>query len=115
MGATLNFLTQYEKDGNDSLEWIIIGDENWIHFYEPERKSASMVWKKEEGTLRKLKNEQSTRQVMLTALWDFCGLAYAEFGPDAHKDKQNISQYTYFNTFMQLRSVIWFKRQGYLS
>ncbi len=29
----LNFLTQYEKDENDLLEWIITSDESWINFY----------------------------------------------------------------------------------
>ncbi len=49
MGVALNFHTQYEEGGNDLLERIITGDESWIHFYESERKSASMVWKKERG------------------------------------------------------------------
>ncbi len=48
MGVALNFLTQYEKDGNDLLEQIITSDESPIHFCEPERKSASF-WKKKRG------------------------------------------------------------------
>ncbi len=40
-----NFLNQYKEDGSDLLEWIITGDESWIYFYGPERKSVSMVWK----------------------------------------------------------------------
>ncbi len=48
IGVPLNFLTQYEKDENDLLEQIITDDESWIHFNEPERRSVSMVWKKEE-------------------------------------------------------------------
>ncbi len=46
MEVALNFLTHYKEDGNDLLEWIITGVESWIHFYEPERKSTSEVWKK---------------------------------------------------------------------
>ncbi len=42
--------------------------------------------KKEEEVPRKFKNAWSARQ-MLRALWDCCGLVYAEFGPDAHKEK----------------------------
>ncbi len=45
MGVAFNFLTQDKEDRNDLLERIITGDESWIHFYEPERKSVSMVWK----------------------------------------------------------------------
>ncbi len=54
MGKALNFLTQYKVDGNDLLEQIIIGDEKWIHFYKPERKSASMVWKKRRKNTEKI-------------------------------------------------------------
>ncbi len=43
---TFNFFTQYKEDGIDLLEQIITGDESWIHFYKPERKSANIVWKK---------------------------------------------------------------------
>ncbi len=43
MGAALNFLTHYEEDGNDLLERIITGEESWIHFYEPERKSVVTI------------------------------------------------------------------------
>ncbi len=57
MGVALNFFTQYKEDENDLLEWVITADESWIHFYEPERKSVSMVWRKIEEVLRKLKNE----------------------------------------------------------
>ncbi len=45
-GATINFLTQYEENWNDLLEQIITSSEGWIHFYLPERKSVSVVWKK---------------------------------------------------------------------
>ncbi len=31
--GALNFLTQYEEDGNNLLERIITSEENWIHFY----------------------------------------------------------------------------------
>ncbi len=65
--GTLNFLTQYEEDGNDLLGQIIISDKSWILFYEIERKSVSIVRKKEEEAPRKFKNKCSARQVMLTA------------------------------------------------
>ncbi len=44
MAVVFNFLTEY-KNGNDLLEQIITNNESWIHFYVPERKSSSMVWK----------------------------------------------------------------------
>ncbi len=58
MEVVLNFLTQYEEDGNDLLEEIISGDESRIHFYEPERKSASMIQKKRRNTEKKSKKNQ---------------------------------------------------------
>ncbi len=57
-----------------------------------------MVWKKiKEDLPKKFKKEWSTRQVMLTAFWDCHSLAYVKFGPDAHKEKQNVPQHTYFD------------------
>ncbi len=90
-GVALNFLTQYKADGNDLLEWIVTSDESWIHFYEPERKSACMVWKKRGRSAEKIQEWRSARQVMLTAFWDCHGLVYAEFGPDACKEKRNVT------------------------
>ncbi len=46
----------------------------------------------------------STRQVTLTSLWDCHGLLNTEFGPDACKEKQHVTQDTYFNTLMYLRN-----------
>ncbi len=31
MGVSINFLTQYEEDGNDLLKRITTGNESWIH------------------------------------------------------------------------------------
>ncbi len=64
--ATLNFPTLYKEDGNDLLKRIIIGNESWIHFYKPERKSVIMIWKKRGRTARKFKNKWPAGQVMLT-------------------------------------------------
>ncbi len=58
MGVALNYLTQQE-DGIDLLEQIISSDESWIQFYNPKRKSPSMVWKKK----RKKYQESSRMEV----------------------------------------------------
>ncbi len=52
--VALNFPTQYEKDPNDSLLWIFTNNESWIHFYKPERKSATMVSEKRGRTAKKI-------------------------------------------------------------
>ncbi len=71
--------------------------------------------KKREEVPRKFKNERSAYQMMLMAFWDCYGLVYAEFGPDACKEKRNVTQDKYFNSLMHLRNVIWSKRQGLLN
>ncbi len=47
--------------------------------------------------------------------WHCCDLVYAEFGPDARKEKQNVIQDTYFNILMHFRHAIWCRGQGLLS
>ncbi len=60
-------------------------------YYEPERKLASMVWKK-----KKRKCRENSRMSSLSGgdVRGFLGLyilVYAEFGPDAHKEKGNVT------------------------
>ncbi len=43
------------------------------------------------------------------------GLMYTEFGHDAHKEKWNVTQETYFDTLIHLKNMIRSKRQGLLS
>ncbi len=40
--------------------------------------------------------EGTPGQLMLTVFWDSRSLVYAEFGPDACKEKRNVTQETYF-------------------
>ncbi len=46
MGWVLEFLTQYHMKGNELIKRIVTGDELWIHFWMPETKAQSKVWKK---------------------------------------------------------------------
>lgn len=67
MGAALEILTQYEREGDEFLSRIVTGDESWVHYWTPETKQASMVWKKtEEEALRKFKTVPSAGKLMLT-------------------------------------------------
>ncbi len=52
----------------------------------------------------------STGKAMLMTFWNCRERVYAEFGPDACKGKQNVTQNTYFDTLMHLRNAIWSKR-----
>ncbi len=105
MGVTHDFLTQYEEDGNGLLERIITSNENEIHFYEPERKSASVISKKRESLAEK-NQKWVVRWVILTAFWGCHNFVYAEFGPNAHKEKQNVTQDTYFDSLKHLKNAI---------
>ncbi len=52
------------SDGWEWFERIITEDESWIHFYEPERKLASMVWRK-----KRKKHEEHSRMSGLPGRW----------------------------------------------
>ena len=39
------FLERYAREGERFLQSIITCDELWLHFYDPETKAESMVWK----------------------------------------------------------------------
>ncbi len=47
-------------------------------------------------------NEWFAWQVMLMAFWDSRGSVYPELGPDAHKEKQYVTQETYLDTLMHI-------------
>ncbi len=96
LGAALNFLTQFEEDEKDLFQPIITENESRINILEARKKiSEHDLEEKEKEATRKFKNERSIRQVMLATFWDCCGLVYPKFGPDAHKEKQNVTQKTY--------------------
>ncbi len=48
MGDTLEFLNCYHTDGNRFFKQIITCDKTWVHFWMPDSKQASKVWKKKE-------------------------------------------------------------------
>ncbi len=86
LASTLQFLTQYNEQGNDLIERIVTGDETWVHFWTPEMKEQSRVWKtKGEETPKKFKQVPSVGKVLLTTFWDCCGLIYAKFATDKQR------------------------------
>ncbi len=68
-GARLEFLTHYTAKGEDLR--IIIGDENWVHYWTPSIKEASMMWKTaEEPTLLTFKEHPSAGKIIATGFWN---------------------------------------------
>lgn len=112
MAAALDFLTRYEADGAKFLNRIVTGDETWIHFWTPETKRASMVWKTvDEPAPKKFKEQPSAGKVMVTVFWDTKGIIMVEYMPQG----STITAASYFDTLMRLRKAIKEKRRGKLS
>jgi histone-lysine N-methyltransferase SETMAR len=68
-------LEHFEKEGEDFLKKIIIGDETWVHHYDPENKRQSM----ESPQLKKFKTQASAGKVMLTVFWNSERVVLADF------------------------------------
>jgi hypothetical protein len=53
------------------LQQIIMGDEMWVHHYEPETKQKSIQWKHVTSPVaEKFTVQPSARKLMLTILWN---------------------------------------------
>ncbi len=56
MGAALEFLLEYNEVGDEILDRIVTGDKSWVHFWTPESKEKSKLWKKKEESARENAN-----------------------------------------------------------
>jgi len=73
-------LERFEKEGEDFLKKIIIGDETYVHHYDPEKKRQSMEYRHEESPQpKKFKTQASPGKVMLTAFWNSELVVLADF------------------------------------
>ena len=72
-------LERFEK-GEDFLKKIIIGDEEWVHHYDPENKRQSMEHRHKESTQpKKFKTQASAGKVMLTVFCNSERVVLADF------------------------------------
>ena len=64
-------LSCYEDDPGDFFEQIVIQNETWVHYFDPESKMQSKQWK-HPGTPppKKFKRVHSAGKVMASILWD---------------------------------------------
>ncbi|KAF7236078.1 Protein GVQW3 [Varanus komodoensis] len=61
------------------FDWIVTGDETWVHHYDPESKKESMQWhKKGADPPKKFKITPSARNIMATVFWDSKGILLIE-------------------------------------
>jgi hypothetical protein len=59
---------------------IVMGDESWAHYYEPETKRQSMQWHHlGSPTPKKFKVTPSAGKVMMTVFWDSYGVLLVDF------------------------------------
>jgi histone-lysine N-methyltransferase SETMAR len=61
------FLTRYHAEGEEFLARIVMVDETWVHYYEPESKRQSMEWRHTSCSVKKIfKPVPSAGKLMLT-------------------------------------------------
>jgi len=101
------------REGDNFLQQIVIGDETWIHHYEPESKRQSMQWKHASSPVaKKFKMQLSAGKLMLTVFWDSQGPileTYQECGT-------TVTSATYCDILQrELKPAIRSKRGGKLS
>ncbi len=120
MGSSTTHRTSKKLHGSGTqLPYSVQGEWEWLTHGNNYRwwkldqflQTRKKIWehslrKKEEEEPRKFKNERSAGQKMLMTYWDCRGLVYTEFGPDTHKDKQNFTQFTYFDTVTHLKNAV---------
>jgi len=112
MGAALEILGRYAEKGDKFLQQIVTGDESWVHYWTPESKQASMVWKtKDESAPKKFKVVPSSGKLMVTFFWDSEGPLLIEYMPAG----STITGASYFDTLVKLQQAIKNKRPGKLS
>jgi hypothetical protein len=101
-------LAHYCKEGDNFLQWIVTGDETWVHLYQPETK-----WKHPPSPVaNKFKTQPSASKLTLTIFWDSQGPileTYLEHG-------QTVTSAIYCDMFQkELKPAIHSKRRGRLS
>jgi hypothetical protein len=66
-------LVRYCEGGDNFLQWIVTGDETWVHHCQPETKRKSMQWKHPSSAAKKFKMQPSAGKLILTIFWDSQG------------------------------------------
>jgi len=81
MMTSLDNLQRYKMEEEAALlERIIMGDETWVHCYQPESEQASKQRNhKESPTPTKFKVLLSARKEMATVFWNMKGVLLVEF------------------------------------
>jgi hypothetical protein len=75
-------LERFEAEGNGFPGRIIMGDETWVHYHQPETKKASEEWRHTSSLKpKKFCTQSSAGKVMLTLFWDKRGVSLEHYMP----------------------------------
>jgi histone-lysine N-methyltransferase SETMAR len=69
--ACQELLKRFEAEDDSFLERIVMGDETWVHYHQPETKKASHT---SSPKPKKFRTQPSAGTVMLTLFWDERGV-----------------------------------------
>jgi hypothetical protein len=112
MGLSLQRILRYADEGEDMHNRIFIGDESWVHHYQPESKLASMQWEHPSSpSTKKFMVTPSPGKVMLTVFWDSQGILLAHF----QKRGENANSASYCKILLKIRDSIRRERPGQLA
>jgi hypothetical protein len=65
----------FEGEDKGFLQWIVTGEETWVHNYVSENKRQSKEYCQEGHERQKIQNQSICWKVMLTAFWSCEGVA----------------------------------------
>ena len=99
------------RSKDDFLLRLVIEDETWVHYYEPENKTQSCQWVGPGSPRPKKFKVASAGKVMATVFWDAKGVIILDFLPK----RSTITGVYYANLLDQLKTGISEKGRGKLS
>ncbi|GJQ84978.1 hypothetical protein Trydic_g578 [Trypoxylus dichotomus] len=93
-------LQHFRLEEDEFPEKIMVGDEIWVHYFEPKSKRQSMEWHHTNSPRTKtFKTVRSVGKVMATVLWDAEGVVMV----DCLEQESTISYVQYTTTLRKLK------------
>jgi len=110
--TTLDFMTQYSEEGENSLSHVVTGNKTWVSHEAPKTKQQSMEWRHTSSpTKMKFKQTTSTWKVMCTMCWNRKGVLLVDFLPQGYTINAGVC----CNTLKKLHHMIQNKQRGMFS
>jgi len=111
--ACQELLKRSEAEVDCFLGRIVMGDETWVYYHQPETKKASKKWHHTSSPkLKKFRTQPCAGKVMLTLFWDKRGVILEHYMPR----ENTVTSTTYADLLKShLRPAVKSKRRGPLS